>query len=369
MMGFDARDITKSNLELRHIKQQSISGGIADSDDVAVNESRWHGTSKSSYQDLGPVRLIVRHSRAVDENINGSRSRNIDSIFLENSVGERWLLPFKNLHGARAMAQHVGSSGKLDDELGEGITAMCREMNDMARFVRGVRNRQFEDTETQGMAQAAMKHYSNIKARLKAISGRRGYQHYAETYMAEVEPDETMDVDALKERFVKKIYDDRITQALPYVYRAYQKQKNQESTPESREFAGWVESVAQPSWAEPDSDDDQDRLTDIMSKPITVGTNGDNAIGLLHDIIGDDDLNDALAELGDEDPEAVARPVVQQWLDANMPELAAKFRTGYDIPDDEEHTDQPNQTQGATTMDEPDISESLDFIRSLAGLR
>jgi len=156
-LTFDARDITKSNLDLRDLKQQSKADATFTDKDVTMNESRMWGTSRSSYQECGPAKIIVRHSANISDDIHGARSRNIESVFIENSLGERRLLDFKNLHGARAMARHVSEAGSIDDEIGQSITEMVHEMNAMAHFVREAKRRQFEDAETDMMAKSAIR--------------------------------------------------------------------------------------------------------------------------------------------------------------------------------------------------------------------
>ena len=94
LMTFDVRDITKSNLERKDFEfLRTQQQEFRDSD---MNEGKMYGSIKSSYQDLGETaKIIVRHKRPVDEDVRGSRSRHISKIFIENTDGERMLLPFK----------------------------------------------------------------------------------------------------------------------------------------------------------------------------------------------------------------------------------------------------------------------------------
>jgi len=383
-LTFDTRDITKSNLDIRDIKQHSKDNSILTKSDLSVTESKLHGTSRSSYRECGPVRVIIRHSDNIDEEKHGARTRNIESVFVETHLGERFLLPEKNLHYASAMARHISEGGRIEDELGESITAMCQEMNHMRHFVRGVRNREFEDQETNDMAQAATQHYNQLKSQLKHIGGRRGYGSYKETYLPESNIENDVDIAALRERFVKKIYDDRFDNALPYVERAYRRQKECMETPMADEFSNWANEVTEGTWEEPKDEQDINDLDILMSNPLEVGIDGDNAISTLQGIIGDDDLNDALAILSRESPEkesADARPEIIAYLNKTNPELAAKYNTDYQQPTAPEQPATPNQTVGATTTDEPtadlgqqpaqptESADPLEFIKLLAGLR
>lgn len=386
MLTFDTRDITRSNLKLKDVKQQSKAGGtLSISDMDNVTESKLWGTSRSSYQEFGPAKIIVRHSGEVDEERRGSRSRNIDAIFIENSLGERRLLPFKNLHGARAMARHVSGGGDIDDELGSHISECCKEMASLRHFVVSTKRRQFEDADTSDMAQAAVSRYMDLKKNLQRMASDRGYHSYKEAYIPETDIEDEYDLDELRERFVRKIYDDRFNDALPYVYRAHQKRQLELESELGEEFANWADSIVEGTWAVPEAESDIEQLDKLMANPIEVGEDGTNAAGVLYDILGDDGLYDQFGDLAESDgSEADARPLIVDWLNSNgYPELAAKYQTNAQPQNgDGVHTDQPNQTVGGTGMDSNQSmsmpsynsptgvqeSEHLDKIKRLAGL-
>jgi hypothetical protein len=316
LLSFDVRDITKSNLDLRDLKQQSKSDSTYTDDEVTMNESKMWGTSRSSYQEMGPARIIVRHSNNVDEEKRGSRSRNIEAVFIENHVGERRLLDFKNLHGARAMAQHCSQGGSVDDELGESITSIVKEMGAMSHFVREAKRRQFEDTETSSMAQAAVQRYGELKNQLKHLGGRRGYDSYKQAYNPGHDIEEEIDVDALRERFVKKVYDDRFTEALPYVYKAYKDQQKRMHTPMGEEFEQWANDITEDAF---ESDDEEyAALSEIMSKPINAGQDGLDASQAIARIFSEESLEEKLVDLGrTAGPDADARQTILDWMRAN----------------------------------------------------
>ena len=399
LLSFDTRDITKSNLEIKDVKQQAKADSTLDKDDldINVNESRMFGTSRSSYQECGPVRIIVRHSDHVDEEKRGARTRNVESVFLETHLGERFLLPFKNLHGARAMAQHCSQGGRIDDELGESITQMVTEMDAMRHFVREASRRQFEDEETGEMATAAVRHYTELKNKLRHIGGRRGYAHYKECWMPEGDVLDEVDMDGLRERFVKKIYNDKFDAALPYVYRAYARQKQMEQNTMAEEFESWANTMTEGSWALPDQSGDTKELDEIMSKPLPVGVDAQNATAELYSVIGDDDLFDKLDEFaasqGDAADDADCRGIVINWLrDNSYTELADKYNQLYtqsnaplqaqDQQNQADAAQQQAQATGQGTTGAPagapsqagpmSVAESedpLQFMRKLAGLK
>ena len=390
LLSFDTRDISKSNLQLKDIKQQSKSDATLSAEEITVAESRMYGTTRSSYQECGPVKIIVRHNNNVDEEKRGARSRNIDAVFVETHLGERFLLPFKNLHGARAMAQHCSQGGRIEDELGEGICNMVVEMNAMSHFVREAKRRQFEDAETHQMADAAIKHYTDLKNQLRHIGGRRGYDSYKECYMPAPDIEEDVDVAALRERFVKKVYNDNFDEALPYVYRAYKNQKARQDNPMAEEFESWAHGMTEGTWAAPDDDIDNKELDKVMSKPtLRVGSHGDDAVGQLYNIIGDDELYDKIsARAEQEGPDADCKMDVVEWLhDHGYPDLAEKYNPQYPqdqaplqaqdqaVAQQQADTGATNQAYGATTMDPSTVrpaaesADALDFIRFLSGIK
>ena len=99
MMTFDPRDIQKSNLDKRDFEFMA-------KENMTEARSSMFGSRRSSFQTLDKTKLIIRHSKNVDEEVPGSRSRSIKALFIENGEGERFKYPFKHLAGARAM-QHT----------------------------------------------------------------------------------------------------------------------------------------------------------------------------------------------------------------------------------------------------------------------
>ena len=260
LLTFDTRDISKSNLQVRDLKHATKDADVFSSDEVNLGESRMYGTRRSSYQECGPAKIIVRHLGLVDEERKGDRSRHIGAVFIENSEGERFKMPFTNLNGARAMARHVSEGGSVYDELGEHICQVVKEMGELKHFVRSMRGRVFEDDETQGMVEAAINHYGDLHQTLHRLKGKKGYQAFAGMWQPETKADEQIDIDALKERFVKKVFDDRLMDALPIVYRAYADSKCKMS----EEFESWADSVIS-----------GDNERDFEETDFDVGTEGD----------------------------------------------------------------------------------------------
>ena len=328
LLTFDTRDINKSNLELQDIKQQAKTDDVATTDDVTVTESRLYGTSRNSYSDMGECKLIIKHDGLVSDEVRGDRARKIREIFVETEKGERLLCPTKNLHAARALAQNIAHGGNMYDERAEHICKLVKEMSAMGHFVRSTKKRQFEDQETADMTRAAVHHYDQVKRTLRQMRGARGFRSYFETFSSAENPLEDIDVDALKERFVKKIYDERFTDALPFVYSAYKKQK-ESAGKLGNELEEWADSVTESTWAKPDSADKIKALRELLKTPLMVGIDGIDAKSKIEPIIGDDELNDEIENLASsQGPDADATPLVKKWLLHVMPDVLKNLEIG-----------------------------------------
>ena len=388
MLTFDTRDISRSNLKVRDLEQISKSDSSYKTNELDLSESKLYGNTRSSYQTMGPVKLIVRHSDNIDETIHGARTRNIEAIFVETHLGERFLMPFKKLTPARAMARHISNGGQMHDPIGTCITEMVTEMSDLSVFVRSMRNRTFEDAETSGMVEASVERYNTLHKQLTNMRGSKGYRSFAEAFVPDsmiVEDD--YDMAALRERFVKKIFDDRLSEALPYVYRAYRNKQMAMENNYISEFEDWTNQLSEGTWATPEADEDKDQLRAAMEKPIEAGPNGDNASGVLYNLIGSDSLYDEFYDLSKSEsgPESDVRPLVVEWLKTHgYEELATEFDTmlQQQAPADgtvpqagqltpQANTPAPQMPPAAPPPPPPPQmpTESVDQIRKLAGLR
>lgn len=228
LMTFDTRDISRSNLKIKDIQQVSQSDSSYNTSDVtntSVTESRLYGTPKTSFENIGTARIRIIHTENVNPEIRGARARHINAIYVENSQGERFKMEHNKLSAARAMARHIVEGGNPYDEIGQHINEMVKEMNELGTFVRGMRRRTFEDTVAKDMTEAAVAHYNNLHKQLNSMRGARNYHTFVENFHPETQQLDEVDVNELKERFVKKIFDDRMTAALPHVYKAYQLQE------------------------------------------------------------------------------------------------------------------------------------------------
>ena len=130
MLNFDTRDITKSNLDKRDYDYLSKNRP----GENQMSESKLYGTSKTSFQDVGNAKIIVKHNEAVDFENPAGRTQRIHSIYVESPEGERYKYPFKHLNGARAMAQHVSEGGNQYDNFGKHIVSLSEELSKLRTF-------------------------------------------------------------------------------------------------------------------------------------------------------------------------------------------------------------------------------------------
>jgi hypothetical protein len=220
---FNAKDINKDNLEVRNLKDLTQYYGI-DTSPTDVLESKMSnlfGSKKSSYQKMGEVKLIVRHSTPIDETKVGARSRNISSIYIENSQGERFKSPTNVLLAGRVLARHVANGGNIYDGFTKHVVEMVKQLKEMRYFVNTSKKYTFEDETTRAMVGAAVDQYRLIRETLHKLKGQRGYSEYIKSFTEDHEQELIEISDDLRERFVQRRFDERLSDAMPYVARAY----------------------------------------------------------------------------------------------------------------------------------------------------
>ena len=215
LMGFDVRNIGKQQLDKKdyaYIKTNDTNTSIED-----VNESKLHGSLKTSYQNIGEVRLVIKHSKPVDEDKRGSRTRQIHSLFIENNAKERTKFPFRFLAGARAMAQHVNQGGAQADELGQHIHEMNQEVIDLKKFVKAFRRADnfAEQDQAQSIIEQAKERATGLVATLKTLSGPKGYKTYVEQYEPTESTIEQADLDDIRSKLIRIERDNIVDSVLP----------------------------------------------------------------------------------------------------------------------------------------------------------
>jgi hypothetical protein len=329
----------------------------------------YYGRRNVSYSDQPKkTRLMIQHSRNLVE--GEPRYRAIESLYVESADGERFRVPSRSLSHGRMLARHVAEGGNPYDVFGQHINEIINEINTLGRFIRASRDRGFQGP-AEGMIESAIRHYSDLKAKAKRMIGQRGYREELEQFDPAVVTETEGLTDEIREMFVQQSLDQRIEEALPILARLVAPavmgaiSNRDDEMKEVNEFESWAESVTEGTWALPDTPEEQDRLRQLMSEPLSVGPDATNATEQLYDILGDDDLFDRLEALASQDPDADARALIQDRL--------ADFGVTLDIdqPEDTEPDSKPEQDMGenldtdGVMMTRPSNMSSESIVRDL----
>src|SRR6056300_953665 len=234
-LTFDVRDITKNNLTKQDYENLADKNKTVNTDEMTEELERitkladvekaqvaegLTGTSKSSFENLNKTILIIRHKGKVDETVPGARSRQIQSLYIENEEGERFKYPLTHLAGARAMTRHVANGGRPHDEFGQHIISTSEDIAKLNSFSRYVTNKdQLNDNAGDIIEQTKMK-LENLRNHVKNLSKQSHYEEASKNFKTSDEvvlDDET--VNKLREKFTMKNLDNRVEDALPIINR------------------------------------------------------------------------------------------------------------------------------------------------------
>jgi hypothetical protein len=281
----------------------------------------YYGNRRVSYSDQPKkVKLVIKHDKTLDE--QDKRYRHIESLFVETADGERFKVPSKNLSHGKMLARHVAEGGTPYDAFGQHITDVVKEIATMGRFLQATRGRQYDES-AMDLITKAQHHYADLKRKAKRVMTRRGYFVERDQFdPVAIQPHEQT-VDEIKNLFVERRIDDRITEALPVIRRLMDQQLG--GMKEVAEFEDWTNQVIEGTWNLPDTPEAKAKLTDLMSQEMPVGADANNAIEQLYDLIGDDVLFDRLHELAKLDPNT------NIWMDQEVVERLKQL--GIDVPE------------------------------------
>lgn len=172
------------------------------------------GSTKTSYITCESARLIIKHKTEVNEELRGSRSRNIHQIFIESN-GERNKLPFNNLTAAKAMLRHVSEGGYVYDDFGNHITETIKNINNLNRFVKYSVTNNLVNENSQDIIEACASKKHKMRENLKKIVTKKGYFESKENFSPTLS--ETQDTSELEEMFTVKTIDETVADTLPLV--------------------------------------------------------------------------------------------------------------------------------------------------------
>ena len=127
---------------------------------------------------MSEARLIIKHSKGVNEEVRGARSRNIHSLFIENSQGEKFKFPHRYMAGAKAMAMHVNEGGTPYDAKGEAILSICEDIAQLNKFVRHVRSNNLVNENNSEIVETVTNKLKAQKNAINSLSTLRGYNNF-----------------------------------------------------------------------------------------------------------------------------------------------------------------------------------------------
>ena len=259
-LTFDVRDITKSNLTKQDYQNIADTNKTVNTDEMSEELARitklagvtegLTGTAKRSYENLDKTRLIIRHSGKVDETVPGARSRQIQSLYIENEDGERFKYPLTHLAGARAMTRHVANGGRPHDEFGEHIIRTSEDIAKLNSFSRYVSNKdQLNDNAGDIIEQTKMK-LENLREYMRNLSKQTHYENASKDFKTSEEQildDET--VNKLREKFTMTNLDKRVEDAFPLINKVmaeFEKTKEAEQVNELEPDAEPIDAPVEP---------------------------------------------------------------------------------------------------------------------------
>ncbi len=336
LLNFQTRDISKSNLDKRDYKFLSKQNG-----EGQMSESKLWGTSKTSYQDLGEAKLIVKHSQPVNYNLPAGRTQHIESIYIENAQGERFRYPYKHLNGARALARHVANGGTSYDPVGGHIIGMSEELSKLRMFKNYVERNDMVSETIGSIHSKVLERIDQVKKEIHGLQNQNYYQSFIESFTANEAkeiPEEILN-DWIDRLTIKK-FNEELKNVFPFIYKLVDESSlpvrelsvedllTTESediqdtvTREIAELQNYEQFLDQlvgesaGNLFKPETQDDAiEQLVQLMAEELPVGTDGTNAIESLSGIINDEELADVFRELADVNPESDARSVIKDYI-------------------------------------------------------
>ena len=206
-----------------------------------VTESKYYGFKKTSYtRPTKEAKLKIVHSRPIDEEQGDQRYRNVAALYVETSDGERFKLPFNKLYGGRAMARHVSEGGNPYDSFGQYICELVSDIETLGAFTRYARGKDWQDSESTELAERGLRHFGDIKRKVKSMIGKRGYHKAFEEYNSSEQPQQEV-VERVRELFTERLLDQRVESAIPVLAKLELEGK---SMKEIKEFESWAEEMS-----------------------------------------------------------------------------------------------------------------------------
>ena len=373
MLNFDTRDITKSNLDKRDYAHLTKTAG-----ETQMSESKMYGTSRTSFEDIDTARLVLKHTKPVNQEVPGSRTQNVHSMYIESEAGERFKYPFRHLNGARAMARHVAEGGNQYDDFGKHIVEMSTELNKLRKFKTYMNRSSVMAEGLKGYMEAVDLRLENIKTEVMKLQRSTYYKEAFENFTPVVNENVPDDVaENWIDQLTIRTFNEELKDVFPYVYRLVSEVTTAtETTPEDfvteteveaeveeaevqtpeMEFERALDSiVGEEDNALIDGDEEAQaaavkQINGLMAQHFPAGVNGTNAIESMKGVIDDPMLLDMFKKVGQKDADTCVRPLVMKYLKGKNPDIMNKIDTG-DLASESDDDNVPSKKAGDPTTD------------------
>ena len=373
MLNFDTRDITKSNLDKRDYAHLTKTAG-----ETQMSESNMYGTSRTSFENIDTARLVLKHTKPVNQEVPGSRTQNVHSMYIESEAGERFKYPFRHLNGARAMARHVAEGGNQYDDFGKHIVEMSTELNKLRKFKTYMNRSSVMAEGLKGYMEAVDVRLENIKTEVMKLQRSTYYKETFANFAPVVNENVPEDVaENWIDQLTIRTFNEELKDVFPYVYRLVSEVTTAtETTPE--DFVTETEVEAEVEEAEVQTpemeferaldsivgvednaliDGDEEaqaaavkQINGLMAQHFPAGINGTNAIESMKGVIDDPMLLDMFKKVGQKDADTCVRPLVMKYLKGKNSNIINQIDTG-DLASESDDDNVPSKKEGDPTTD------------------
>lgn len=353
---------------------------------MAEGMSPMAGSTKSSYQLVDDnVKLIVRHSKPVDETVRGSRSRNIKALFIENGAGERFQYPHIHLAGARAMARHVSMGGTPYDSVGSHIAKLSEDYKKLQRFVRYAKSNNVVNEETANIIEAIKDRYQDIRKNLSRLTSVRGYTEQVSAIHEDAYNADDEKVTELRNMFTAKTFDESLEEVLPLISQIVEyrlsKDAKKSSGEKLKDMSLLIQKSENVSFHEPSEAQDEYASANILNfsepkyeygykvRELASLIEDDLLSSFLSSISNNDDAMEALAKLEEKGIESKAEAgiVVQNIMSQAEEQGIFDKKDSAEINDTDDEFSQQDTQDMPDEFDPPEVESKIfkDWIESI----
>jgi hypothetical protein len=330
VLNFEIRDLNLTNIQKRG--------------DSQMMESKLQGTLKTSYQDLGEAKLIIKHNQPINPDIPAGRTMHIESIYIENAAGERFKYPMRHINGARAMAEHIKHGGIPYDDIGQYIISLSEELSNLRKFKNYVNRSSTISEAMSDISGKVVERIEEVKKEITQLQKSSYYESFTESFTkheSQEIPDEI--INDWVDRLTIKTFNEELKGVFPYIYKLVGQEVSPVKEMNFEDFDTFendeievADKTELLSFEElqfekhlnriigegPDifsnNQEEQsvaiEKLNGLLAQEFPVGTDGTNAIESLSDVIDDKELTDVFKELADINPNSDVRSIIKDYI-------------------------------------------------------